>query len=372
MTRHQRQLEYRRWLERQGRPSLRSKVTDEEVIRAIKSVPTHYSGPTIDRVLPKKESASLVSTLQSSTFTGGDPSPGDMIVVVIVSGNHGPTVSSVTDTAGSGVNTYTQDKAVLTGTSNDLEIWSCANIGGTLTNLKITVNFTGNTYPVFGAIAVSGMATTKSIDTSVSNSGSSQTGQCTGEFTTSNASDLIVIAETDGANTSSGTPQTYSGVVPPYTNFLQETDNADYTDIDADYQIVSSIQTNVNPTWTLGVSVPGLSWAAVAVAYKATAAGTLACSPASMGAGTTNTLTLTGSGTNWTSGTPGSPTFTVSGGTITAQTVSSPTSATLTFVAPPSTGTVTLTDPSTGATATLTIVTPSVYLSRRRIGGSWL
>ncbi|HUZ75817.1 MAG TPA: hypothetical protein VMU87_22750 [Stellaceae bacterium] len=79
-------------------------------------------------------------------------------------------------------------------------------------------------------------------------------------------------------------------------------------------------------------------------------------SPTSVTVSTTgNSLTLAGTGTNWTAGTPGAPTFTVSGGTITAQSVSSTTAATLTYSAPGSAGTVTITDPSTAATATLTI-----------------
>jgi len=86
----------------------------------------------------------------------------------------------------------------------------------------------------------------------------------------------------------------------------------------------------------------------------------ITASPVQLIAGSGNqTVTLTGTATNWTAGTPGTPTFTIAGSggasgySIVSQVVNSTTSATLTINPGTTGGTLTITDPSTGSTTTV-------------------
>jgi hypothetical protein len=84
---------------------------------------------------------------------------------------------------------------------------------------------------------------------------------------------------------------------------------------------------------------------------------TLAVSPTTFTAGSSGTLTLTGTGTGWKAATPGAPTFSVSGGTgasVSGQVIAGYNAATLTLNPGSAAGTLTITDPS-GGTATVTV-----------------
>lgn len=171
--------------------------------------------------------------------------------------------------------------------------------------------------------------------------------------------------------TSSG--QTLLGCTGSFTYTSGDTYTYDFSAVGAAPTALTITVTNVTTstqayTCTINDSTAGLQQAGqmgvtmdagttASIAHATTYSdATLAVSPTSVTVSTTgNSLTLTGTGTNWGSGTPGTPTFTASCGTITAQTVSSATAATLTYTAPGSAGSCTLSDAADAVTATLTI-----------------
>ncbi len=198
------------------------------------------------------------SSLQSGAF-GSSPITGNTILVFLWTFNN-TTVTSVVDTTG--VNTYVADK---TSTSSGVNcfVYRCSNITGGST-FKITVNMSGNTFITFCAAEFSGLTNSSPADGSGStNNSAASVPPSTGTFSTTNANDLLIATFSGGnpASTVTG-PSGFNRIGESHTAGVSE-------DGDAQYQIVSSTQTNVNPTW--GTSLGG--WRAIGFAYKAAPSG---------------------------------------------------------------------------------------------------
>jgi hypothetical protein len=210
-------------------------------------------------------STSAVSSLQNGA-AGSPLTSGSTILVFIwhsYSGG-GRTVSGIIDTAG---NSYAKDAgAAIVTNFPGLEVWRAQNTQTTASN-KITVSLAGGTaFLGFAATEFTGLVTTSPLD----GAGSSNTGTAgtntpsTGAFSTSNANDLLVACFGSDGTSSIPNEPTAAGT---WANVGKLSTGGTKEDGSADYVIVSSTQTSINPTWT---SVAGTSrWTGLALAYKA-------------------------------------------------------------------------------------------------------
>lgn len=209
-------------------------------------------------------SGGSIGSVQSSAF-GSSVTAGNTIVVAVagyaLTSQTGALVFS--DTAG---NTYTGDIGKsATGTFNSaswstrfVAIYRVTNcLGGASFKITGTFHDGANNYLDFAAVEVSGLDPTP-----LDGAGSSLTGTAspatTGAFNTSNANDLIVLSVVcDTSGTITGPPTNF-------TRMWTVTGSGAKEGGEGDYQIVSSTQTGLNPSW----ATPGSGWAACAIAYK--------------------------------------------------------------------------------------------------------
>lgn len=200
-----------------------------------------------------------VPSLQSGAF-GSPITSGNTIFVFIGWYNSTPTVS---DTSG---NTYVQDDTI-SGNADSLRkafVFRCSNCTGG-SNFKITVTpASGSSYIAFTACEVSELTNSSPEDVSSTNSSDMGTAITTGAFTTTNANNII-FAFSAVINT---TLRTYTATPTGFT-LIGKQDGTTTIDIDARYQIVSLIQSGINPSWTLN---GGDNWLAIGSSYKAAAA----------------------------------------------------------------------------------------------------
>jgi hypothetical protein len=207
-----------------------------------------------------------VSSQQSGAF-GSSVTGGNTLLVFCWLYNPGVTVTSVTDTAG---NTYTKDAQVQDSvggsTHADCEVWRSSNVTGG-SSFKVTINATGSAYISGTACEVSGLTNSGPLDGSGSTSGATSltTSQGTGNFSTTNANDLIV-ASLSCSGIPNGTLSDPSG----YTSIGNLQDGGTNEDGSAVYKIVSATLTNENPSFSWS---GGAYASAIGLAYKASAGG---------------------------------------------------------------------------------------------------
>jgi len=189
MNRRQKQLEYRRWLESQGRASLRSEVTDEEVIRAIKSVPEHFAPIT------EVFSTSAVSSDSGgsvTTPTSGIDSSTSGFVAVAVSDYAGASLGTVLSRDAHGptaLTSYTDGASVCRST-----IYYFANYSGRANDYWQYSG--GTTFPSIAVIGFSAVVTSSPYD-SGTNHGAGNTGLTnlqTGSASPSQGGDVLLAA----------------------------------------------------------------------------------------------------------------------------------------------------------------------------------
>ncbi len=180
--------------------------------------------------------ASSVTSLESAAF-GSPPTNGNTIIVPIALFDGFGTVPTLSDTTG--MNTYELDKTADDGSLRKCFLFRCTNIvGGSTFKITVTNDFT---------------------------SAASATAAKTGQFSTTNADDLLIAFEA-GIDLNG---QTYSTTPTSFTGFGSQTTNA-FLSIDARYRIVAAPQTNINPSWD--PLTTGSNWVAIGFAYKAAAA----------------------------------------------------------------------------------------------------
>lgn len=156
-------------------------------------------------------------------------------------------ISGITDTQG---NAYSQVQAATNGNYNAF-LWYAPNaVGGAVT---ITATFTGGASSVngFKAVEVQGVLSSP-LDTSSKNTGSSTTATA-GAITTANGIEVLI-----GVVQGSG-----SGAITSPTGFTNMS-HSTVTSGSSDYEIVNTVQTALNVTWT----VPNGTWAACVAAFK--------------------------------------------------------------------------------------------------------
>jgi hypothetical protein len=218
-----------------------------------------------------------VSSLQSNAFASAVTSGNTVLVTV-----YGPSVAAgakiaVTDTEG---NTYQPDVGAVYGASGSVDlgttspgsepyigIWRASNVTGG-SSFKVTATLsTGTAGLAVSAMEVSGLANASPVDVTQVNDSAGSTNCSTGSFSTSNANDLILV----------GASCTYVSVTPTFTAPTGFTDWSKHTQAnsaaangDNGYEVVSSAQSSIDPTWT---SSHGTSCAALAVAYKQASSG---------------------------------------------------------------------------------------------------
>jgi hypothetical protein len=206
------------------------------------------------------------SSLQSSAFGLAVTSGNTILVQIWTEGDAaGQTVTSVTDTLG---NTYVQDKTHAAANNLDrCDVWRASNVTGG-SGLQITVATSANAYITFLANEWSGLANSSPVDASVSNDGVDSSAQpSTGTFSTTNANDLILATFADGSSQLGSL-----GVPSGFTNLGTQTGNNTAESGNASYQIVSSTQSSIDPTWS-GVASDSGNWSAIGIAYKAVGGG---------------------------------------------------------------------------------------------------
>ncbi len=206
------------------------------------------------------------TSLQSAAF-GSTPTTGNTIIVVIIWFGSGTSITSVVDNVAGSPNTYTQDGTTVISGNNHVAVYRCANITGGA-SFKLTVTFNGSSFLSFCAIEAAGLANTSTLDGAGStNTGVNNAAQpSTGTFSTSNANDLLLGAfATDSKSNTATVPTGFTVIADDHG--ANENGNAAY-------QILSSTQTNINPTWA-NVNSNGSTWVAIGLAYKAAAGGTV-------------------------------------------------------------------------------------------------
>jgi hypothetical protein len=202
--------------------------------------------------------ASSATSLNSATF-GSSVTAGNTILFCFASFGSSNTFNSATDSLG---NTYS---VVASNTTNQNALaYICASsnvLGGANNVITLHVNGTVTAFTILGAIEVAGLSA--SDGSGNTNGGSSNTTQpSTGSFSTSQANDLIIAMF--AANTLSGTITDPSGFNRVGIQ-SGTTSSGIFT-----YEIVSSIQSGINPTWS-GVG-SGAVWRSVGFAYYGTTA----------------------------------------------------------------------------------------------------
>lgn len=166
---------------------------------------------------------------------------GNTVAVFVRGGDSTASVSSVTE----GTNTYTAADTLCSGAAFGIIQWWYAKNISAVSNATITVNFTGT--PNFRSVWASqwsGPSTTAPLDAHPNCATGTSTSPLTGTFSTVNANEVLLA----GVNVAS-TTETYTAG----SGYTLGTGVADQ-DSQTEYQIVSSIQTNVTAGFTLGTS----------------------------------------------------------------------------------------------------------------------
>ena len=211
---------------------------------------------SIAQTWAKTRNASTASPVPSGNSPQAVAS-GNTILVAVAGYNFGVTYTCA-DNIG---NSYAADVVYTVGSAH-LVLFRASNVDPG-SNAVITVTPSASTAIVFGAIEVAGLANSSPLDGGNTGTGTS-TAPAPGTFTTTNANDLLLNMYLDvGGGTRTITPPSGS------TSFCQEPSST-YIACDFDWQIVSTVQTNIAPTWTLNASE---TWLALTQAYMQASSG---------------------------------------------------------------------------------------------------
>lgn len=206
--------------------------------------------------------ANGVTLLQSNAF-GIAVTTGNTVLVAV--GFYGPPTPTVTDTAG---NTYTLDATAtgLADTARRLYLFRSSNVTGGSSFKVTSTGITGGNYFAIGAVEVSGLTNVTPADGSgVTNVSDGSTSPSTGNWSTTNADDILisVCAVIDLAGT------TFSATPSGFTSW-GNVDGGAQIGLNCQYKIVSAAQTNINQSWTLSTSD---DWLTIGYAYKSLGVG---------------------------------------------------------------------------------------------------
>lgn len=197
--------------------------------------------------LPGIATGTGVTTLQSSAFAGSVTSGNTVVVTVTYKGTG--SVSSVTDTLG---NTYSRgDFSTGDANGDHAEIWYSSLSTGGASN-KVTVNVNASGLLSFNAAEFSGL--TPTVDVTGTAVGSS-TSPAPGSYTTTTANELLVQVVASSGATSFTAPASFTDLGSTTSGCAGE----------SCYEIVSTIQTAINPAWTIS---PSAAWSTVVVTFK--------------------------------------------------------------------------------------------------------
>jgi hypothetical protein len=183
-----------------------------------------------------------ISVLQTAAGTGtgtsvsatfANPTIEGNGIVVCVGYNTGSIVS-VTDSLG---NTYLTAKAVSNAGANLSAIYYCPT-SHAAAGLVVTVNFSSSATPAVGIAEVLGQIALNTSSSATANNTNHQPGAIT-----TTVPDTVIF----GADRASNLPAKPSG----FTDLSGAAATSDLC-----YEVVTSIQTALNPTWTTGASVP--------------------------------------------------------------------------------------------------------------------
>lgn len=266
----------RRGIARQARNALRVRhadlwerlsryPTDEEVIRAIRSVPTHYTGVTFLQApsgAGNSGTGNLTATYASSCTSGS------LLVAAVAIFSSSATVSVSDGTNGS----WTQAGSYATNGSNRVGLFYFPNNAGT-TALTVTVNKGGTS--LFAGLCIaeySGCATSNPVDGTSTNTGTG-TAVTTGSVAVNAAGELVVAAACQGSHNDSMTAGT------GFTLRASQTDGANfmgcYLEDDGGPQN-SGASSATDAGMTLSQSE---SWASIGVSFKTAGGGVVTAPP---------------------------------------------------------------------------------------------
>lgn len=255
---------FREWLGRRHPnviPRLPHYPTDEEVIRAILTLPTHYSG--ITRV-QHTSSHSGNSSSQRSLAYGSNVAAGSMLAAVVSTFNSGVTLTT-TDTLNNASWTQAGSYALDGGTNvNRCSIWFYPNTLGGACTFKVTPS--ASAYLSMVLVEYSGVATVTPLDMTATNgdNASATTSVFTGTCTVSGSGELVLAGY--GQGTSNG------GASPPVsgTFSLIETTNSGSTDVECGAADDTNASANEGCTFTMAGVV---HYAAIAASFTAGSVG---------------------------------------------------------------------------------------------------
>jgi hypothetical protein len=190
--------------------------------------------------------------LESAAFPLAVTTGNTIIVVIGVYPNTEPTV---TDNSGGG-NIYVKDKEfILSDVTRRAYLFRATNVVGG-SNFKITVSLP--VYSTFSALEVANLRTIPQDGTGSGNGSTGSTTPTTGSFNTSNARDLLIsFAAINDAGTT-----TFTSTPAGWTEFATA---AVGIGLNAQFKIVSSPQTGLNPAWIIS---PSNIWTSIGFAYE--------------------------------------------------------------------------------------------------------
>lgn len=259
-------------------PKLRTdQVSDEEVIRAIRSIPTHFTG--IAHVQDWGSSLTGGASSLQSAGSGSGVTAGNFLVCTICHYNNGNfgtpvNVSTVADTLGNSFSFV--GKKIVAGLHGQAEIWAKANCAGGASGAKVTVTWTAtNNGGAFGTSEFSGVDASGTLDSGYGTSGvqvntalMSASSPCPGSSSTTNANDLLVLVYGTSAGSGMYTISQPTGFSEIYH------DGAATTSIEGAgaYQIYTSTQAGINPAFSSTDVSASNTFGCVAAAFKAAAA----------------------------------------------------------------------------------------------------
>ncbi len=215
------------------------------------------------------------NSVQTSAFSSSVTTGNSILVVIFGYINTTATTVSLSDTES---NTYTCDllNAYNSGSSNVISnpgsnnvpagvswvgIWRASNVTGGST-FKVTITLGGSVQGLFAATAweVSGLAATSPVDVTANSAGASGS-PSSSTFTTAYPTDLVLTAAAGTGGTTAPTFTAPSG----YTAFGSESATSLAVDGDFAFDLVSAVQSSINPTWTV---TNFTDWVTATVAYK--------------------------------------------------------------------------------------------------------
>lgn len=200
--------------------------------------------------IPMNPSYSSNTTQGSSAPLSLSVLPGSALIACItsegVSGDQ--TITAVQDSLG---NNFTQLSTIVpSGTYlTRSSVWAYLNHPGG-SDIKVTATTSGDAYIAVGVTEMPNLVTSSVVDGAASSYGVQDVTQpSTGSFSTSHADDVILI--TLSGTLFIGIPPMPAGFTPLYTAYSSASGGqAGSRNLQVGYKVVSSTQSNINPTWT--------------------------------------------------------------------------------------------------------------------------